>query len=199
MAMTNAEKHRKVRKAQADNADSHHHPEEKIAQLERLPEYLHGDILEVFGGEGNLTGFYRQYGNVESMTKETHGDSFHAIYQLRADRRKFNVIDIDSYGYPNKFFPVVFEMMKDKGALLVFTFPIVGVQCVNGIYEQNYINFWGTTRPTTGDVVGRITDHALREWRLASLVDVVKIKPIWRFAFWVKRVKATEFCNVRNR
>ena len=117
-AMTNSEKHIKVRKSQAQNKDTHHHPEEKIKQLETLP--VSGEILEVFGGKGNLTKWYEAKGNVTSMTKETTGDSFHAIYQLRAERKKYDVIDVDGYGYPDKFFPVVFEMMKPK-CLLIFT------------------------------------------------------------------------------
>ena len=197
-AMTGIEKHRKTRKAQAENKDSHHHPVEKIAQLKRFEKYISGSILEVFAGKGNLTKYYTSKGNVTAMTREIHGDSFHAIYELRANRKKFNVIDIDGYGYPNKFFPVVFEMMK-KRCLLIFTFPVIGVQCINGIYEQNYITFWGNCRPTTGDVVGRITDFALREWRLAKLIDVEKIKPIWRFIFLVDRVKATDMTHTKNR
>ena len=109
-----------------------------------------------------------------------------------------DVIDIDSYGYPDLFFPVVFEMMHDE-ALLVFTFPIVGVNCVNGIVEQHFINFWHSDRPSIGDITGVLTDQALRNWYLISLVDVVKIKRIWRFMFDCKRVKATEMCNVKNR
>ena len=196
--LTNSEKHIKVRIAQATNKDSHHHQKEKIEHLNIVKEHIYGDILEVFGGQGNLTSYYRTLGNVTSMTKQTHGDSFHSIYKLRAERKSYDVIDIDGYGYPSKFFPVVFEMIKDEG-LLIFTFPVIGVQCVNGIVEQNFVNFWGTTRPTIGDIVGKITDYSLREWKLATLLSVRKIKPIWRFAFLIKREKATLFCNVRNR
>ena len=89
-------------------------------------------------------------------------------------------------------------MMKPV-CLLIFTFPIVGVNCLNGIMEQHYINFWRSDRPTIGDVTGVITDQALREWYLASLLEVKKIKRIWRFAFICKRKKATELCTTKNR
>lgn len=198
--ITNAEQHIKTRTAQENYDDSHHHPKEKILQLEALDKMgvIQGDILEVFAGKGNLTEWYKTKGNVTAMTKETFGNSFDSIYALRRERRKFDVIDIDSYGYPDKFFPVVFEMMKDT-CVLIFTFPMLGVQCLNGIYEVHYMTFWRSTRPTIGDVVGVLTDFGLREWRLISLLDVRKIKPILRFAFNCKRVKATEMCNVRNR
>jgi len=196
--LTNSEKHQIVRSAQSNNADSHHHPVEKMMQLDELKNHIYGDILEVFGGQGNLTEYYSKLGKVTSLTKETTGDSFNYIYKLRAENKLYDVIDIDSYGYPSKFFPVVFEMIKDEG-LLIFTFPVLGVQCVNGIVEQHFINFWGSARPTIGDVTGKVTDFALREWKIASLISVRKIKPIWRLAFLVKQEKATLFCNVRNR
>lgn len=193
-----AEGHKETRKLQAENDDSYHHPAEKISQLQRLSIPSGAEILEVFAGQGNLTAFYNTVGNVEAMKRETHGNSFDAIYQLRADKRKFDLIDIDSYGYPDKLFPVVFEMLKDK-ALLVFTFPVVGVNCVNGIVDQHFVTFWRSLRPTPGDITGIITDFALREWYLASLIDLVKIKRIWRFAFELNRVKATEMTFTRNR
>ena len=156
------------------------------------------DVLEVFAGQGNLTEFYTGCGcRVEAMTKEKFGSSFDAIYKLRADRKKYDLIDIDSYGYPDKFFPVVFEMLKDEGTL-VFTFPIVGVNCLNGITEQHFYTFYRGI-PTIGDVVGQITDWGLREWIMTSLVDIQKIKRIYRFVFHCSRKKATEMCNVRNR
>lgn len=193
-----AKTHKEIRLKQKSNHSDYHHPKEKIIQLESLSDYIYGDILEVFAGRGNLTEYYQVKGNVTPMTKEEFGDSFDAIYKLRGEKRKFDVIDIDSYGYPDLFFPVVFEMMKDK-CLLIFTFPIVGVNCLNGITEQHHINFWRSDRPTIGDVVGVLTDMGLRTWVLPQLVDVRKIKRIWRMAFLCEKKKATEFCNVRNR
>ena len=191
------EKHKEIRKGQKENLDKYHHPDEKINQLEEFKHGIYGNILEVFGGKGNLTKWYEQYGNVDSIKKEEH-NSFDYIYTLRGLKKKYDLIDIDSYGYPDKFFPIVFEMMRDR-CLLVFTFPIVGVNCLNGITEQHFINFWRSHRPTIGDVTGVLTDFALRNWYLISLQDVKRIDRIYRFVFECKRVKATEMCNVRNR
>jgi hypothetical protein len=193
-----AASHKRTRLLQKQNDDKYHHPNEKIDQINSLSKYVTGEILEVFAGQGNLTGHYSQFGNVTAMTKKEFGSSFDALYRMRADRKTYNVIDIDSYGYPDKFFPVVFEMMEAE-CLLIFTFPIVGVNCLNGITEQHFINFWRSSRPTIGDVVGALTDMALREWYLLQLVDVKKIKRIWRIACICSRQKATEFCGVRNR
>ena len=195
----NKETHKAIRNGQKKNLDEYHHPDEKIEQLENYEEYFKGKkILEVFGGQGNLTKYYSQFGKVTSMNRKDFGSSFDAIYKLRGEKKKYDVIDIYSYGYPDKFFPVVFEMMKDE-CLLVFTFPVVGVNCLNGITEQHFINFWRSSRPTIGDVVGILTDFALREWYVISLEDVRKIKRIWRFVFKCKRIKATEMCFVKNR
>ena len=74
-------------------------------------------------------------------------------FNLNKDIADYDLIDIDGYGYPDKFFPVVFECLKDR-SYLVFTFPVVGVNCLNGITEQHFINFWRSNRPTIGDIVG---------------------------------------------
>jgi len=197
-----AKTHKRIRTAQKENDVAYHHPVEKMQQLTDLLQsgvsFPYHTVLEVFAGDGNMTKYYEERGcKVEAMTKATHGNSFDSIYKLRGDRKKYGVIDIDSYGYPSKFFPVVFEMMRDE-CMLVITFPIVGVNCLNGITEQNFINFWRSDRPTIGDITGVMTDMALRNWFLASLIDVKKIKRIWRLVFICNRQKATEFCNVRN-
>ena len=134
----NADSHKKTRLGQNQNIDEYHHPSEKIIQLQKYDHLLYGEILEVFAGQGNLTKYYKNFGNVTPLTKDTHGSSFDAIYKLRGDGLKYDVIDIDSYGYPDRFFPVVFEIMKDE-CLLIFTFPIVGVNCLNGITELVFI------------------------------------------------------------
>lgn len=193
------ESHRKIRLKQSQNHNDHHHPKEKIQQLNKFKDRLiNKNILEVFAGQGNLTKFYNGLGKVTPMTREKFGSSFDYIYQVRADSKRWDVIDIDSYGYPDLFFPIVFELMENE-CLLIFTFPVVGVNCLNGIQEQHFINFWRSSRPTVGDVAGIVTDLGLRYWILCSLADVVKIKRIWRFVFSCKKTKATEFCNVRNR
>lgn len=192
------ESHRATRQLQAGNHTSLHHPDEKIKQLMKYQDlFAGGKVLEVFGGQGNLTDYYKDICKVTALDKQTTGDSFHYIYNLRASRKKYKLIDIDSYGYPDKMFPLVFQMLEDD-AYIVFTFPIVGVNAVNGIVEQHFINYWRSMRPTVGDVVGVLTDQALQEWRIFSLIDVQKIDRIWRMFARIQRVKATELTGTRN-
>jgi len=194
----NAVKHDRLRAKQSDYLDSHHHPQEKIKQLCKVDDFIHGDILELFAGQGNLSEHYKTKGNLYKCTKETTGDSFQHLFELVSNRKRFDVIDIDSYGYPSQFMDNVWHVMKPTSTLII-TFPVMGVQCINGIVEQHFINFWRSARPTTGDVVGAVTDYGLKYWYLPKLIDVVKIKPIWRFVFQCERVKATEFCTTKNR
>lgn len=194
----NALTHKIIRAKQKSNQDDYHHPIEKINQLEAHKDLIKGDILEVFAGCGNLTTYYKQFGEVTAMTKDEFGSSFDAIYKLRGNCNRYDFIDIDSYGYPDLFFPVVFELMKQK-SVLIFTFPIVGVNALNGITEQHFINFWRSSRPTIGDITGVLTDMALRNWMLLSLIDIKKIKRIWRLMYICEKQKATDLCNVKNR
>ena len=195
-----AKTHKEIRHKQSINDDDYHHPIEKIEQLKRFEDIFRDKkILEVFAGQGNLSKYYNSISDkVFSMSKEKTGDSFNYIHKIKFDKKKFDVIDIDSYGYPDKLFPVVFDCLTDN-AYLIFTFPIVGVNCLNEITEQHYINFWRSNRPTIGDVVGCITDYGLRNWQFCKLVDVSKIKRIWRFIFKIEKQKATLICNTKNR
>ena len=70
-----AKTHKETRKAQRLNATKYHHPKEKIAQLEEFKNVVHGEILEVFAGKGNLTQWYQQHGNVTALSKEETGNS----------------------------------------------------------------------------------------------------------------------------
>ena len=97
----------------------------------------------------------------------------------------------------------IFELYLDKIKKILLDLSkngdIILPKNLNGITEQHFINFWGSARPTIGDVTGKVTDYGLREWQLVSLLSCTKIKKIWRFIFQVKKEKATLFCNVRNR
>ena len=42
---------------------------EKLKQLTKFDDYIYGDILEQFAGQGNLTEHYKQKGNLYQCTK----------------------------------------------------------------------------------------------------------------------------------
>ena len=66
-----AESHKVTRKGQKENLPNYHHPDEKMNQLSKFTEYMKGKkILEVFGGRGNLTKFYSQYGEAPGERRD---------------------------------------------------------------------------------------------------------------------------------
>jgi len=191
-------KERQLKKA---NHDMYHHPIEKIKQLEQLNINNHDTVLEVFAGQGNLTKWYQnKVKEVTPLSREKNskintGNSYDYIHKLRYEKKKYSIIDIDGYGYPSKFFPLVFEMMTDN-AKLIFTFPRPGVKQINNMTEEHFRIFYKSDRPSIGDVTGVLTDMALREWYLLSLLNVVKIKNIYRFVYSCVRQKANVMCNM---
>ena len=50
-----------------------------------------------------------------------------------------------------------------------------------------------------GEGQDRIVLYGLCHWRQVQLVSKIDLGRLWRLAFGVEKVKATEYCNVRNR
>ena len=124
------------------------------------------------------------------------GDSFLEYHRLISDRKKFNVIDLDPYGFPNRFFPDIF-LLIDKGILFV-TMPKPYVNILNGITQTHLICYYGTHNPTKEQIIEKIGFFGLCHWRKIELIDEIDCKSVWRFAFLVEKVKATEYTGVRN-
>lgn len=213
-------RHDIVRQKQAENSNEVHHPNEKIAQIKKvLPSYCGwGDlsILELFAGHGNLTKVYSKFGEVlaneikksvfEKLVENTESlmlvkcnnvDSFIDFHQLIALKQKFDVIDIDAYGFPSRFFPDVF-LLLNKGVLFV-TMPKPYVNILNGITAAHLTSYFGEPNPSQKTIVEKIALYGLCHWRKVELIDSIDCKSIWRFAFHVEKVKATEYTGVRNR
>ena len=213
-------RHDIVRKRQADYCDTAHHPDEKINQIKNVLSEIYDfhdlSILELFAGQGNLTKVYAEYGEV--MANEYKGkvfdklienvkecalvhcnkvDSFLDFHQLIALKQKFDVIDLDPYGFPNRFFPDVF-LLIDKGVMFV-TMPKPYVNILNGITQAHLISYYGEHNPSKEKIIERIALWGLCHWRQVELIDCVDCKSVWRFAFSVNKVKATEYTGVRNR
>jgi hypothetical protein len=198
-------RHDVVRAKQKQNDNEVHHPDEKINQIDKV---LYGlgwngwgklNILELFAGQGNLTKEYEKYGKVLAYDKKhlKTGDSFLEYHRLIADKKKFDVIDLDPYGFPNRFFPDVF-LLIDKGVMFI-TMPKPYVNILNGITQTHLISYFDTHNPTMEQIIERTVLFGLCHWRKLELIDVVDCKSVWRFAFAVEKVKATEYTGVRNR
>ena len=197
-------RHDVIRNKQLQNSNEVHHPNEKTKQVKRvLLDFNQSNgndlrILELFSGQGNLTKLYGDYGNVTAYDKKylKTGDSFLEYHRLISDKQKFDIVDLDPYGFPNRFFPDIFLLM-DKGILFV-TMPKPYVNILNGITQTHLICYYGTHNPTKEEIVEKIGLFGLSHWRKIELIDEIDCKSIWRFAFSVEKVKATDYTGVIN-
>lgn len=192
-------RHDVVRAKQKANSDDTHHPDEKRAQIETaLAGKSDLKILELFAGQGNLTKIYAPFGSVECYDKKLKtGDSYLVFHRLIAERRKYDVIDLDPYGFPNRFFPDVF-MLIDDGVMFI-TMPKPYVNILNGITAQHLTCYYGEQNPSLEVIKEKIRLFGLCHWRDVQCIHELEFGKMWRLAFSVKRVKATEFCGIRNR
>lgn len=192
-------RHIVVRQRQKENADAVHHPGEKEAQIERvLPPVGEKPlkILELFAGRGNCTKVYERYGKVWAYDKKWlgTGDSFREFHRLIADRKTFDVVDVDPYGFPSRLLPDVFLLLK-KGYLFM-TFPKPYVNIMNRMNDTHMISYFGDRNPSVEVIAEKVALFGLCHWRKVELIDVDDLKSVWRFVFAVERVKATDYTGL---
>lgn len=193
-------RHDIIRKKQNDNEISVHHPDEKIKQIINILTGLSNlKILELFSGQGNLTKIYNQYGKVECFDKKylKTGDSYLIFHKLVYERKKYDIIDLDPYGFPNRFFPDIF-LLINKGFMFI-TMPKPYVNILNGITQTHLISYYGVSNPSKEIIIERIVLWGLCHWRKVQLIDSIDCKSVWRFAFSIEKVKSTKYTGVRNR
>jgi hypothetical protein len=196
-------RHDVVRKKQAANSTEVHHPNEKTTQIEFVLNNLNlqknHNILELFSGRGNLTNIYERYGNVTACDKKylKTGDSFLLFHKLIFEKRKYTIIDIDPYGFPNRFFPDIYLLIDD--GIMFVTMPKPYVNILNGITQTHLISYFGEHNPDEDTIIEKFVLWGLCHWRQVELIDSIDCKSIWRFAFYVKKIKATDYTGVKNR
>jgi len=192
-------RHDVVRAKQKSNSEEVHHPVEKLEQIDKV---LKGSsklkILELFCGCKNLTPTYEKYGRVECYDKKLKtGDSYTIFHKLIGEKKKYNVIDLDPYGFPNRFFPDIFLLIEH--GYLFLTMPKPYVNILNGITKRHLTCYYGEYNPPIDVILSKIKDYGLCHWRNTEVVDLIDLGRLWRIALRVDRVKATEYCGVRNR
>jgi hypothetical protein len=192
-------RHDVVRKRQAENADDAHHPGEKIAQIQKvLGKQKDLKILELFAGEGNLTAEYEKRGEVFCYDKKLGtGDSYIVFHELIGMKYLYDVIDLDPYGFPNRFFPDIFLLIES--GFMFITMPKPWVNIPNGITRKHLENYYGMENPSLETIYGSLYRWGLCHWREIEALDIIDLGRLWRIALRVERVKATEYCGVRNR
>jgi hypothetical protein len=192
-------RHDLVRQRQKENCATAHHPTEKAAQIHTtLTGSRDLTILELFAGRGNCTKIYQAYGTVDAYDKTylKTGDSYRIFHQLIAEKKKYNVVDLDPYGFPNRFFPDIF-LLIESGFLFV-TMPKPYVNILNKITATHLTSYYGAQNPSEAVIVEKIKQWGLCHWRKVDLLSSLDCKSVWRFAFKVEKVKATEYTGTRN-
>jgi tRNA G26 N,N-dimethylase Trm1 len=213
-------RHDVIREKQQNNNLEVHHPNQKINQIKNVLSEFIGwcdkSTLELFSGHGNCTKIYAEYGEVianefkstvflklQENTKDlmlvhcNKVDSFIYYHELIALKQKFDIIDIDPYGFPNRFFPDIFLLIDD--GYMFITMPKPYVNILNGITETHLISYYGERNPSFDVIINRIVLWGLCHWRKVELIDSVDCKSIWRIAIKVTKVKATEYTGVKNK
>ncbi len=176
----------RIKTKQESNHPDVHHPEEKIQQLDRFKHLLHGPILEVFAGKGNLTPYYRQFGDVEPLSMERNGDSFDYVHFLRSKKRRFGTVDIDGYGSPEKLLPTVMEMLRPQ-ATLIFTIPYA-TRPWGDEAEVRCRSFWGSDKPDLFAVEATIFRLAFQRSMASQFVEMTRLtKGTFRYVFVVEK------------
>jgi len=209
-------KHKVRRLQQNNNLDKYKHTKEKIKQLNRYLKKVDIDILETHCGFGSLSEYYNLFGEVLSIDIDTNrikslnnlglegvtaikADSEKEIYSLVFNKCKFDVVDIDPYGFPSRYFPHCFHLIDD--GYLFLTFPVLGVAQINKITIQHYKSFWDVTLDEPEKYIDRIIeklfDYAFMAKKAIKVLEVLKIDRIYRFVIKVKKESMLEIVGLQ--
>tara|TARA_R110002073_G_C9253352_1_gene562767 strand:+ start:37 stop:789 length:753 start_codon:yes stop_codon:yes gene_type:complete len=199
-------KHKVRRLQQNNNLDRYKHTKEKIEQLKKYLKKTDIHILETHCGFGSLSEYYNLFGEVLSIDIDANrikflnnlglegvtaikADSEKEIYSLVFNKCKFDVVDIDPYGFPSRFFPHCFHLIDD--GYLFLTFPVLGVAQINKITIQHYKSFWGITLNEPDKYIEKIKkklfDYAFMAKKSIEVKEILKINRIYRFVIKVKK------------
>ncbi|EMI4329321.1 hypothetical protein V6465_003489 [Vibrio cholerae] len=216
-------KHKIRRLQQAKGLDKYSHPVEKtqiaLPVLEKLKQNKKRSlkILETHCGFGGMSRVYDKFGSVlgfdivqdrinecQASCQNFEGikaESEHELLRLRYDKRKFDLVDVDPYGFPSRFFPFVFGLIND--GYLFLTFPMMGVAQINALTIKHYQIFWGIELDDKADYIEKISErlhqYAYMEKRKITIEQVSKVDRIFRFVIHVEKVSLTKLLGMTIR
>lgn len=197
--MVSREDRIRIENLKKTNSNKTHHPVEKTNQIKTVMNMVKWgnrvnlNILELFAGRGNLTRIYEQHGTVSTYDKKylNTGDSFLEFHRLIADKKKYDIIDLDPYGFPNRFFPDIFLLMEYS--LLFVTTPKPYINCMDSSRKKHFNLYYGSPNPSQEEIILGICDFGGYHWRRVQLLHKMELGSIWRFAFVVKKIKARQY------
>ena len=199
--MTKSERIKIKRQLQNSYHEKYTHPKEKTEQIKSvLEDRKYFKILELFAGEGNLSKVYEEYlykgyGNQGKLysydIKTTKEDSFLLFHKFIYQQEKFDIIDIDPFGYPSKFFPDIFMLIDNGFLFLTFCKP-------NKVYTSSHLGlhlkcYFGNECPRLDNVLTSVKKYSNFHWKDANVMHVLDLPGVWRIAFSVSKVSPVEF------
>lgn len=148
-------------------------------------------VYEYFSGHNYCTKMYENNGwEVEGNDlKDTKIDSFRLFHAHIYGKRKFDLIDLDPYGLPFRFFPDVYLLLNDKSILFVtsvkFNVPIVNWRRIN-----YFMGYFGKDKPSHSDYIDFIIRTGLcHGFKVEYLDGVTMGKNTYRMAFYCEKQK----------
>ena len=212
---TTSVKHKIRRLSQASNLDKYKHTSEKTEQLLAVLNCISSDaihILETHSGFGGMTEQYQKIGDVECYDIDSRrvdhintlcmegvtaikGDSECEIHRLIFHKCVYDIVDIDPYGLPSRYFSHAFSLIKD--GIMFLTFPMMGVAQINKITIRHYQAFWGIELSDKDiyiqKIIAKLEDFAFQCKREIDFLDIRKIDRVFRIAI---RVKKKSLCDI---
>ncbi|MCY9861165.1 hypothetical protein OTK49_01300 [Vibrio coralliirubri] len=218
---SNSVKHKVRRLQQAKGLEKYSHPKEKaelalpILESIRVRKGKPLRTLETHCGFGGMSRVYSQFGSVlgfdivqdridacEASCEQFEGikqDSEHQLLNLRFEKRKFDIVDVDPYGLPSRYFPHIFGLIDD--GYLFLTFPMMGVAQINALTIKHYQVFWGIELSDKDEyiqkIVERLADYAYIEKKKITVEKVIKVDRIYRFVIKVEKIALTKLLGMR--
>jgi len=199
-------KHKVRRLQQNKNMERYKHGKEKQAQAQNYIFGVNNKILEMNVGFGGMTKFYCKFGQVEcyDIAKDRvqfvnnlllegvtciNADSEHKIYSLISNKCIYDVVDIDPYGMPSRYFPMVFGLINN--GILFVTLPMIGVAQINKITIRHLAAFWDVELNDSNvyieKVFDRMKDYAFMYKREIVLLDCLRIDRVFRLCIKVQK------------
>lgn len=192
-----SETRRSINKRQKEGQESCHHNSDKQSLLNSIISMNKVDVRKVyeyFDGHKYLTKMYQDKGFIVDGNdiKDSNICSYKLFHRHIYEKRKYDLIDLDPYGLPFRFFPDIYLLMNDKCLLFVtsvkFNIPILNWRRVN-----QFRGYFGVDKPSYQDYIDLIIRMGLcHGYKVEYLDGVTMGRNTYRMGFYCEYIKSKE-------
>lgn len=188
------ENRKNIDKRQREGDTDCHHPIEKEGLFKETynPDNIQGlNAFEYFEGHKYMTKIYEEAGlNVSGNDiKDQKVDSYLLFHKHIWEKKKFDLIDLDPYGLPFRFFPDIYLLMNNNCYLYV-TAVKYHVPILSWRRKMKFRGYFQKEKPTYDDYIEFIKLMGeCHGFEVEYLGGVSLNKNIGRFAFYCKYKK----------